>query len=76
MSKKKEKKDPIIERLEMQFKQVDDLKAVLLDKNLSEKEKLQKIEEFEDNIGLVQKLMQKIEEERKKPSFVHKKTNG
>ena len=72
----KDKKHPIVERIEMQFKQVDELKEVLLDENLSEQEKLDKIDEFENNIGFVQKLMQKIEEERKKPSFVHKKTDG
>lgn len=72
----KDKKHPIVERIEMQFKQVDELKEVLLDENLSEQEKLDKINEFENNIGFVQKLMQQIEEERKKPSFVHKKTDG
>jgi hypothetical protein len=76
MKKDKEIKDPIIERLEIQFREVDALKEALLDETLSEQEKLDKIEAFEDNLGFMQKFMRRIDEERKKPSFVHKKPNG
>jgi hypothetical protein len=76
MKKDKEKKDPIIERLEIQFREVDALKDALLDESLSEQEKLDKINEFENSLGFMQRYMKEIEERRKGPMFTIKKPNG
>lgn len=62
--------------LKEKFQNIDTLKEVILNPDLTEKEKLAKIDEFEHGLPFLVKFAKTIEEKRKGPMFGIKKING
>ena len=71
MSKSKVEKE-----LEIRFAKIDKLQEDMLNPELTEDEKLEKIEAFEkESLGYMANIANMIEAQRKSPIFVHKKPN-
>ena len=65
---KKKKLDPI-DLIMQKNNEIDKLAESILDDNLSEEEKVEKLDDFVNSLGALPNLMSMIEEKRKGPIF-------
>jgi hypothetical protein len=65
-----------IDLIKEKNKQIDELAEMVMDKNISEVDKHQALDNYLKELGALPSLMQQINQIKKGPSFVHKDNNN
>ena len=65
-----------IDLIKEKNKQIDELAEMVMDKNVSEVDKHQALDNYLKELGALPSLMQQIDKMKKGPSFVHKDNNN
>jgi hypothetical protein len=65
-----------IDLIKEKNKQIDELAEMVMDKNVSEVDKHQALDNYLKELGALPSLMQQINQIKKGPSFVHKDNNN
>jgi len=65
-----------IDLIKEKNKQIDELAEMVMDKNVSDVDKHQALDNYLKELGALPSLMQQINQIKKGPSFVHKDNNN